>query len=352
VQYFEERFYRDGRGALSDEELQQVDGLARRALEEPVLALAAAQVLYMFGWFRESGQVLRRNVAAAAQLFERSIAVGGCEDEGQASEWMENACDVRWMHSALLYSWLAETEGDAAQSRSYQSKATDLLHGLLQLPRYAGVAGAWASPLQMNFNAIKFPGKPSWPIWGTDSLPIGKFLEEHHHVFKSELEAILNDPRDLYTQLMRADPSREHLATPGGWQTVRIVRYHHWYDLFCALAPRTCKLVQSRPEIQQCSFMNVNYVKLYPGAHLKPHFGNGPRLSAHLSVIAPEPLRAGMSVGLERTLWVEGQAVIFDDTYPHCVSHWGTQPRYVMLVWFCHPCDESNEHGQTCPSAL
>ena len=37
-------------------------------------------------------------------------------------------------------------------------------------------------------------------------------------------------------------------------------------------------------------------MRLNPGTHLKPHFGNGPRLSAHLSVKAPEPLKAGMTV--------------------------------------------------------
>ncbi|CAK0862802.1 unnamed protein product [Prorocentrum cordatum] len=68
--------------------------------------------------------------------------------------------------------------------------------------------------------------------------------------------------------------------------------------------------------------MNVNYVKLNPGAHLKPHFGNGPRLSAHLSVIAPEPLHAAMQVGTERVLWLEGKAIVFDDTYPEEPNHW------------------------------
>merc|ERR1712187_342421 len=221
--------------------------------------------------------------------------------------------------------------------------------GLPQIPRYANVAGLWKSPLDINFNALLFPGKPSLPIWDTSSLPIGTFLEDSHHIFKAELQEILNDPRDLFSVLMRHDPSREHLGTPGGWDTVRIVRYHHWYDLFCEMAPRTCELIKSRPEIANCNFMNVNYVKLHPGAHLKPHFGNGPRLSAHLSVIAPEPLKAGMSVGTRRVLWVEGKAIIFDDTYPHSVSHWGTVPRYVMLVWFCHPCDGNNAHGQKCP---
>ena len=52
----------------------------------------------------------------------------------------------------------------------------------------------------------------------------------------------------------------------------------------------------------------------------------------------------------QKLLWVEGEAIVFDDTYPHTVSHWGEQPRYVILVWFCHPCDGGNAHNQTCPS--
>lgn len=129
------------------------------------------------------------------------------------------------------------------------------------------------------------------------------------------------------------------------------MRYHHWYDIFCQVAPQTCELIKTRPEINECKFMNVNYVRLNPGTHLKPHFGNGPRLSAHLSVKAPEPMRAGLTVADQKLLWVEGEAILFDDTYPHMVSHWGEKPRYVILVWFCHPCDGGNAHNQTCPDS-
>lgn len=350
VKYFEERFYNESRGVLNDDELQQVDVLRQRAYQEPILALAAAQVLYMFGWFHSSGQILRHNVQAAAQLFETSIAVSRCGSERSAEEWTDDACDMRWMHAALLYNWLGETESDALQSRSYTAKAWELLRGLQQVARHVAVSKTWLSPVHINFNSIIFPNARSQPIWETSQLAMGRFLEENHHIFKAELQAILSDPRDLYRQLMLLDPSREHLANPGKWETLRIVRYHHWFDVFCELAPRTCELIKTRPEINKCKFMNVNYVKLSPGAHLKPHYGNGPRLSAHLSVIAPEPLRAGMTVATEKVLWKEGKAIIFDDTYPHSVSHWGKEPRYVMLVWFCHPCDTNNPHEQECPT--
>jgi hypothetical protein len=334
---------------LSDGDLEQVEGLRQQALQEPVLALAAAQVLYMFGWFRSTGEVIRGNVVASAQLFERSISAGSCGSDTPKEAWHDNACDMRWMHSALLYRWLGDTEGDAEQGRAYREKAQQLSQGMRLAAAHAEAGKLWSSPLHLNFNSMIFPGKPSRPIWNTQEVGMGRFLEENHHIFKAELEAILNDPRDLFGQLVLLDASREHLASPGSWDTVRVVRYHHWFDLFCEMAPLTCELVKTRPELTSCSFMNVNYVKLNPGAHLKPHFGNGPRLSAHLSVIAPEPLRAAMQVGTERVLWLEGKAIVFDDTYPHSVSHWGVLPRYVLLVWFCHPCDTGHRHGQECP---
>lgn len=349
VKYFEEKFYTDNRNHLVADQLAQVDMLRERAFKEPVLALAGAQVLYMFAWFRSTGQILRDNIVAAAQLFELSISASRCD--AASPQWNEWACDIRWMHSMLLYNWLGQTEADVMRSQAYTAKAQELLGALRQVPSYAAVKDTWVSPVHVNFNSVKFPGRPSRPIWNTQQVGIGRWLEENHHVFKEELEAIINHPSDLYRQLMAADPSREHLATPGGWETLRIVRYHHWYDMFCQVAPRTCELIKARPEIVNCTFMNVNYVKLNPGTHLKPHYGNGPRLSAHLSVIAPEPLRSGMSVASEKVMWFEGKAIIFDDTYPHCVSHWGKLPRYVMLVWFCHPCDETNPHEQTCPES-
>lgn len=348
VKYFEDKFY-DNAGALTDAQLLQVDDLRERGFKDPVLALAAAQALYMFGWFRSTGQILRENVVASAQLFERSLSASQCAVDSPV--WNDWSCDIRWMHSMLLYNWLGQTEGDVVRRQSYTAKAHELWAGLRQVPGYAAVKDRWISPLYVNFNSVKFPTRPSRPIWDTQQLAMGRWLEANHHIFKEELEALVNDPRDLYTQLAAADASREHLATPGGWETLRIVRYHHWYDLFCEFAPRTCEAIRTRPEIVNCTFMNVNYVKLNPDTHLKPHYGNGPRLSAHLSVIAPEPLRSGMSVADKQVMWLEGKAIIFDDTYPHCVSHWGKQPRYVMLVWFCHPCDDTNAHGQTCPDS-
>jgi len=288
----------------------------------------------------------------SAQLFERSIAVGRCDDQRSVEEWLEGACDIRFGQAAILYNWLGETDTDAAQGQAYRDRAYGLLEYLKGVPRYAGVAKSWASPLQINFNQLRFPGAPSRPFWDASKVPLARFMEENFHIFKAELLAIVNDPRNLYEVLRREDGSVESLATPGGWDAVRIVRYGHWFDLFCEMAPRSCELLRTRPELVNCPYVNTNYYKLYPDSHLKPHFGNAPRLTAHLPVIAPEPLRSGITVGTEQALWVEGKAMVLDDTYPHAVSHWGKEPRYVLATWFCHPCDDSTDHKQTCPTSL
>merc|ERR1740123_560052 len=251
----------------------------------------------------------------------------------------------------ILNTWLGETEADAVQGQAFMKRAYALLNILKTVPRFATVAQSWHHPLHMNFNQLRYGNPTSMPIWHSHALPLARFLEQNHYIFKAELEAIINAEHGTgYEILRRADGSVESLAPPGTWDAIRIVRYGNWFDAFCEFCPKTCELLRSRPEIAKCPYVNTNYYKLHPGGHLKPHFGNAPRMTVHLTVIAPEPLRAGFSVGAAKALWVEGQSMVIDDTYPHAVSHWGQKPRYVLASWFCHPCDESNDPGDAqCP---
>lgn len=352
IEYFEKKYYNpENKWSLNDEHLQEATMLGNVALAESSLALAAAQVLYLYAWFRRSGEIIRENIIAAAVLFERSIEEGGCNNTLTSEAWIESACDIRFGQSALLFNWLAESEKTPEQRKLYYDRSYVIFEYLKSVPRYAGVASTWTSPLQINFNQLRFPTVPSRPFWEASEVPLAQFLEQHYSVFREELEAILNYPDgDLYEELRKADGSIESLATPGGWDAVRIVRYGHWFDGFCAVAPRTCALLRTRPELVNCPYVNTNYYKLNPDSHLKPHFGNAPRLTAHLPVIAPEPLRSAITVATESRFWVEGRSLVLDDTFPHAVSHWGRKPRYVLSTWFCHPCDENTDHKQTCPT--
>eukprot|EP00929_Paragymnodinium_shiwhaense_P016425 TRINITY_DN12475_c0_g1_i1.p1 TRINITY_DN12475_c0_g1~~TRINITY_DN12475_c0_g1_i1.p1 ORF type:complete len:406 (+),score=54.91 TRINITY_DN12475_c0_g1_i1:115-1332(+) len=351
ITYFEKKYYNnENLWSLNDDSLTEANALAQATTQVPALALAAAQVLYLFAWYKRSGEIIRENIALAAQLFEQSILIGGCSADMPVEVWLGRACDIRVGQAMLLDSWLADTDSDASRGAGYRERAYGILGFLKTTKRFENVAKSWTHPLQMNFNQLRYNNPVSKPIWDSSTVPLAVFLDQHHHIFKAELEAILSAPGDLYEELRKADGSIESLATPGGWDAIRIVRYGHWFEGFCSVAPQTCALLRTRPEIAQCPYVNTNYYKLWPGAHLKPHFGNAPRMTASMAVIAPEPLRSGISVGDKMAVWFEGRTLIIDDTYPHSVSHWGTEPRYVLATWFCHPCDENNDNGGAeCP---
>lgn len=347
ISYFEGKFYNaENRWSLQAEHLAEAHALGQAALEVPSLALGAAQVLYLFAWYRRTGEIIRESVALAARLFELSAAAAGCSPEVPTEAWLQLACDLRVGQAMLLDSWLGETDADEQQGRLYTERAYALLDFLKSVPRFADVSRSWSTPLHMNFNQFRYGNPESRPIWDNAEVPLAGFLEDNFHTFQEELRAIIEHPGgDLYEALRKADGSIESLAPPGSWDAIRVVRYGHWFDAFCAAAPRSCALLRSRPEIADCPYVNTNYYKLHPAGHLKPHFGNAPRLTVHLAVIAPEPLRSGISVGPEFRLWTEGKAMVLDDTYPHAVSHWGKEPRYVLASWFCHPCDTNNNPG-------
>ena len=67
-------------------------------------------------------------------------------------------------------------------------------------------------------------------------------------------------------------------------------------------------------------------------------------MSAHLPLSVPGG-ELYMTVGGESVRWVEGKVIVFDDTFVHSVTHNGDEPRYVLNVWMCHPCDPTNGHG-------
>lgn len=159
--------------------------------------------------------------------------------------------------------------------------------------------------------------------------------------------------------LLEADPTATLLRSVSLHQSELAPLYEDWQRLdlvsggqrseVCTLVPflgPSCDALLDRPEINsKCEtyLAGASVAKLMPGAQLKPHFDSHGRLAVHLGLDIPEG--ASMVVGGEEVHWVEGQALVFDDTYPHEVKHVGHAPRYVLVAWFCHPCDASWRDG-------
>ena len=83
-------------------------------------------------------------------------------------------------------------------------------------------------------------------------------------------------------------------------------------------------------------FFNAKFSVLSPGAHIAPHCGpSNARLRAHVTL--RHAGGAALRVAREERAWVEGDALVFDDSFEHEVWHNGSDPRAVLILDFWHP---------------
>merc|ERR1719265_320062 len=130
----------------------------------------------------------------------------------------------------------------------------------------------------------------------------------NYPTIRGELDAILaagETFRDLDLQTRNAETQ----FGPRGddWLTAYMFRNAQRIESVCSHAPKTCDLLQSRPEIAGCHMggSGAGFLRMRPGGRLKPHFGNAPRLSVHLGLIVPSTGEISMSVGYETIRWEE-----------------------------------------------
>jgi len=215
---------------------------------------------------------------------------------------------------------------------------------MLRLPQL--VSGGWPSAYAINSNSFAYPGPMNRPVWQRETVPLAMFLEAHAATFKEELDALVETGRfnGLYwggeVSLTQFAPRLDD------WQMVSLVKNRQRVERVCAHTPRSCELLASRPEIMACGAGDAGaaFARLAAGSGLRPHFWNQPRLGFHLGLRTPAG--ASMDVGGQQVTWEENKATIFDDTYIHSVWHDGDEARYLLIGWFCHPCDASSGGGQ------
>jgi len=327
--------------------------LAEYAAQVPALALPVAMCLYNYFWW-EGPDTLEPNIAAAhlaSELMSKAVVHARCNDPSlPAMDFFINQCHLRWRYLMMI-------TGEVARYLVIQRR--DIVRGarvLAQLNLYfqelrkiaAGEMMQGTSPYQVNFNMDYYPGSVAvqGPVWRNplQDVPIASFLEANFPTIRGEIDAILakgSTFRDLDEQTRNAETQ----FGPRGddWMTAYMFRKGEAIDSVCQHAPKTCALLSTRPEIANCKMggSGAGFLRMSPGGRLKPHFGNAPRLSVHLGLIVP-PGEIRMSVGYESVTWEEGKVIVFDDTFIHQVVHNGNEPRFVMNVWMCHPCDPSD----------
>lgn len=334
--------------------------MARMALEVPALALPVAMCLYNFFWW-EGPQNNEPNLRAgyeASELMYLAVKHAGCDDpKMEMIHFYLQQCHLRWRYLLLL---TAETSRYLLQQRSLvpgtrlMSQARAYLREMKELPNVELLQGF--STHEVSFNMDYYPSATliHGPVWKNplQLLPVASVLEENYPVIREELEAILK-AGTTFEDLDSSTRNAETQFGPRGddWLTAYLFRKGEAIPEVCAHAPRTCEILRKRPEIGNCkqAASGARFLRMRPGGRLKPHFGNAPRLSVHLGLIIPDG-EITMSVGYEVLRWEEGKVIAFDDTFIHQVVHNGVEPRYVMNLWMCHPCDpDGKDSGAPLP---
>ena len=323
-------------------------------------AIGLGQMLFLYFWWGASPpseQILDRSfgpnvdvVALSMQLHVASLVEGNCSSSGTPpSEFEQRKCPWRWRFVLLLLVELGKqlaSRMDLQGASVYLRQAESHLGIMRSLPYFVRhqsllpEQGAYRA----NQNDDHLPEAQHWPVWPREAWPsFARFLEEHADIFRSELYRLVAADSE-YDEVFRAvqEQQTEFTPLPREWGLLDLVRQGK-STAACPYAPRSCGLLEARPEINSYCFSErtpnagVAFARLLPGTEIKPHFATEPRLAVHLGLITPPGPE--MWVANETVRWSDGEAIVFDDTYFHGVRHFGVQPRFVLLAWICHPCD-------------
>lgn len=321
-------------------ELERLAGITPQA---PWLALGLGQVFLLYYWWKDDS--LEVDIEAAklsSTLHYLSIRSAGCDEPALPAEAFKALqCTWRWRHSLMIPTelgvYLAHRRKDVARSAALLREAQHIFRMMQRLPYFS--RPEWSSPNDINTNAEFFPGAVNRPVWPSKGLPFAEFLEANVDVFRTDLDSMITSGQFDHLYWTGEVSLTQFSARHEGWAMLSLFKNQKLVPRVCAHANASCALLAERPEIAACSAGDAGaaFARLLPGQGLRPHFWNAPRLGAHLGLRTPPG--ATMWVGGKAVTWEEGKATIFDDTYTHSVLHEGSEPRYVLIAWLCHPCD-------------
>lgn len=334
--------------AMAAAHLEQLAQLGETLL--PSLAFPVAQAFYSYFWFKDNGPDLDVNVALRSiVLHEVALNHSGCDNLSMGvGDFIGKACSERWFYLIMLCAEVgrevASRRNDMAGAVALLQKAQDSFHRIMPYPFFS--FRKWKSVYDLNTNSHVFgEGMVQRPVWPTEKVPLARWLESHFDVFRDDLDHIIEN--NLFESLYFS--GRVSMTQFSGrresWAPLSLVSNGTLAERTCEVANRTCELLRTRPELTKCSAKDVGaaFARLQPGMGIKPHFwGAPPRLGVHLGLRTPPG--ASMFVGDRTVEWHEGEAVVFDDTYIHGVRHVGKGERYLLIAWFCHPCDDYHAH--------
>ena len=327
---------------------------ARRLLKDDVAERAALEAAL---------SIDQRNLMALIRLAQLHERLG---EEGPATQ--------RWSAVLTLASAIDQPSPELnsllAHARTYVERQREHLSGALDAALAGDLAAASARDRRRvkaaadvmlgrrtvftnECHGLHYPFLPADEYFDLAHFPWLEKLEAATADIRAELEAILADRDPGLAPYVEQPPGvPENKWSPLDrsldWGALHLWRDGERIEEACARAPTTAALVETLP---LCRIPGrapaVFFSILKAGKHIPPHTGvTNVRSIVHLPLIVPEGCT--FRVGGETRPWVEGQALVFDDTIEHEAHNPTDRDRAVLILDTWNPYLSEAERAMIC----
>jgi aspartyl/asparaginyl beta-hydroxylase (cupin superfamily) len=170
-------------------------------------------------------------------------------------------------------------------------------------------------------------------FFGNDRFPWIAEIEANWETIANELERVLED-REALPNFQEISKDQIEITDDDRWKTFFLYGYGFEAKLGVEMCPQTAELMRRIPGMKTAMFSILS-----PRKHILDH--RGPYkgvLRYHLGLIVPDDAEAcRIRVGDDFRHWVEGESMIFDDTYNHEVWNDTDETRVVLFVDVLRP---------------
>jgi aspartate beta-hydroxylase len=154
-------------------------------------------------------------------------------------------------------------------------------------------------------------------------------VTDAYPIIRAEFEQLMADWKELptYHQIDSGEAAISN-TTPKNWNVFMLELLGHKPAMNRACCPQTCKVLERVPNLIQAFFSILDPGKSVP-EHEGPYLGY---LRYHLALRVPQHSPPKIVVAGKDYYWKEGEALLFDDSWPHAVVNHSAEMRAVLIV--------------------
>lgn len=166
------------------------------------------------------------------------------------------------------------------------------------------------------------------------TYPSLKAVTNHFPSIQKEFEKVLSNTKQL-PRYHDIDPGEADISntTSKDWNVFMLYLLGYQLEKAEHLCPTLCGLLKEIPHLIQAFFSILEPGKSIP-LHKGPYLGY---LRYHLGIHVPQENPPSIIVNNQPYTWREGEAVLFDDSYPHEVKNESEDYRAVLIIDVLRP---------------